>query len=115
MHLERMSIMFGEPVKQVLQKGSANYRKSLEGFANPVQSSEETAVSSKQFALGCLSITAVVAALVGLLVTLGSKLMSTLMPKMMATMMPKMMAAMEEADVQPPCAKIILDHLEDQA
>jgi hypothetical protein len=29
-------------------------------------------------------------------------------------MMPKMMAAMEEADVQPPCAEIILNYLEAQ-
>ena len=110
MNLERMSMMFGGTVKEVLQEGAANYARSFEGFASPAEPDGETAVSPKKVALGCLSITAVLGALIALLAAVASKVM----PKIMANMMPKMMAAMEESGVQPPCAKIIIDHLEDK-
>jgi hypothetical protein len=64
--------------------------------------------------LGCISLTAVIGALVGLVVVIAAKVIPIIMPKMMAKMMPKIMAAMEEADVQPPCAQIILSNLEAQ-
>jgi hypothetical protein len=65
--------------------------------------------------LGCLSLTAVTGAVVGLAALLLAKLMPVVMSKMMVTMMPRMTAAMEEAGVQPPCAKIVLEHMESES
>lgn len=42
------------------------------------------------------------------------RLMDRVMPRMMASMMPKMMQYFQEAQVEPPCARIIRDMLEQQ-
>ena len=114
MNLGRMSMMFGSTVKEVLREGAANYAKTLEDFAKPAETNDEIKVDGGRCCLGCISLTAVIGALVGLVVVIAAKVIPIIMPKMMAKMMPKMMAAMEEADVQPPCAQIILSNLEAQ-
>jgi hypothetical protein len=112
MNLGRMSKMFSSPVKEVLREGAANYAATLEGIATP-EADEAIEVDDGRCclgcSLGCVSLTAIAAALVGVM----AFIMTKLMPKIMATMMPKMMEMMEEAGVQPPCAQIILEHLEE--
>jgi hypothetical protein len=114
MNLGRMSMMFGGTVKEVLREGAANYSKTLEDFAKPAEANGEIKVDRGRCCLGCISLAAVIGALVGLVIVIAAKIIPIIMPKMMSKMMPKMMAAMEEADVQPPCAQIILSHLEAQ-
>lgn len=111
MNLEQMSMMFGGAVKEVLREGAENYRQALDGLATP-EPSEEIKVDGKSCLLGCAALTAVVALLIGVLIFILVKVMPEVMPKLMAKMMPKMMEMMEEADVQPPCARIILEKLE---
>lgn len=117
MNLGSMSAMFGGTVKDVLREGAANYGRTLAGIAAP-EPGEEIAVDGRRCCLGCVSLAAVGAALVGAIALIASKiipkLMPKMMPKMMAKMMPKMMETMEEAGVQPPCAQIILERLETQ-
>jgi uncharacterized protein (DUF302 family) len=110
MNLERMSLMFGGVVKEVLQQGGANYVQAMAEVATPVE--DQLKVDKKSCLVGCLSAAAVTAVLGGVVVTLLVKLFRWLMPKMMAKMMPEMMSAMEKAGVQPPCAQIVLEHLE---
>ncbi len=50
--------------------------------------------------------------LVGLLAIFAARIMPIVVPKMMARMMPKMMEYMEEAQVEPPCAKIMKEYFE---
>ena len=111
MNLGRMSMMFGGTVKEVLREGAGNYARTLEDFA---EAEQEIKVDGGRCALGCLALTAVVGALVGLVVVIAAKLIPIVMPKMMAMMMPRMMTAMEEAGVQPPCAQIILNRMDAQ-
>lgn len=73
---------------------------------------EQDSFLRRRVLLGCVSLTAVGAALAGLLVVIITKVMPKLMTKMMSKMMPRMMARMEEAGVQPPCAQIILEEME---
>jgi uncharacterized protein (DUF302 family) len=113
MNLERMSMMFGGTVKEVLREGAARYERALADIAKP-EPDEEIKVDSGRCCLGCASFAAVVAALAGVAVVIMIKVFSLIMPKMMAKMMPKMMAKMEEQGIQPPCAQIILEHLESQ-
>ena len=112
MNLERMSMMFGGTVKDVLREGAVNYDKTLDDFAQPEACSAEIKAQGGRCCLGCVSMAAILAALLGVLVWIGSKILPALMTKMMSRMMPKIMDKMEEADVKPPCAHIILDHLE---
>jgi uncharacterized protein (DUF302 family) len=114
MNLGGMSKVFGGAVKEVLSNGATNYAKSLADFAQPEEHPGEIQVDGGKCALGCLSVTAIIGGLVALVVWIGSKLIPVIMPKMMSTMMPKMMEAMDEAGIQPPCAQIILDSLEDK-
>ena len=114
MNLGRMSMMFGGTVKEVLREGAVKYAKTLEDFAKPAEANDEIKVDGGRCCLGCISLTAVIGALVGLVVVIAAKVIPIIMPKIMSKMMPKMMAAMEEADVQPPCAEIILSYLEAQ-
>ncbi len=115
MNLGRMSKMFGSPVKEVLHEGAVRYQRTLADVGRP-EPGEEIKVDGGRcclsVGLGCLSLTAISAALVGGLVYLATKLVPQIMPKIMAKMMPKMMEMMEEADVQPPCAQIILEKLQ---
>jgi uncharacterized protein (DUF302 family) len=113
MNLGRMSMMFGGTVKEVLREGAANYAKTLEDFTKPTEANGRVKDGGR-CCLGCISVTAIIGALVGLVVVIAAKFIPIIMPKMMAKMMPKMMTAMEEADVQPPCAQIILSYLETQ-
>jgi len=118
MNLERMSMMFGGTVKEVLRGGAANYRETVDDIAEP-EPCEEIEVDGGRcclgIGLGCVSLTAIVAALVGVMALIMVKVMPKIMPKMMAKMMPKMMEAMEEADIRPPCAQIILKKLETES
>ncbi len=111
MNLERMSMMFGGEVKEVLREGAANYARTLADIGK-LEPREEVEVDGGRCCLGCVSLAAIGAALAGLVAFVAVKLIPKLMPKMMAKMMPKMMAMMEEAGVQPPCAQIILERLE---
>ena len=115
MNLKRMSMMFGGEVKEVLQEGAERYTVALAEIGAP-EAKEETEVQVKpgQCLLGCLSLTAITAALLGIVIFIMSKVITQVMPKIMATMMPKMMEMMEKADVQPPCAQIILDRISGQ-
>jgi uncharacterized protein (DUF302 family) len=114
MSLERMSMVFGGTVKEVLQEGAKNYAKSLDNFAKPSDENIEIQVDGGRCCLGCISVTAIVGTLMAVLVLIASKLIPILMPKMMSKMMPKMMEMMDEAGVQPPCAQIIIEKLESQ-
>ncbi len=114
MNLDRLSMMFGGDVKEVLRESAVNYAETLENVAKPAETAGKIQVNKKSCCLGCISLTAIVVALVGLVVAIVAKVMPIIMPKMMAKMMPKMMAAMEQAGIQPPCAQIILEHLEAQ-
>lgn len=109
MNLERMSMMFGGEVKEVLQEGAKNYNAALADIGAP-KATEKTEI--EECLLGCVSLTAIVGALLGIIIYIIAKVIPQIMPKMMATMMPKMMEMMEKADVQPPCAQIILERLE---
>jgi uncharacterized protein (DUF302 family) len=111
MNLERMSMMFGGEVKEVLRQGAANYARTLVGIGK-LESREEIEVDGGRCCLGCVSLAAVGTALAGVVVFVAVKVIPKLMPKLMSKMMPKMMAMMEEADVQPPCAQIILEEME---
>jgi uncharacterized protein (DUF302 family) len=111
MNLERMSIMFGGEVKEVLRQGTANYARTMADIGE-LESGEEIEVDGGRCCLGCVSLAAVGTALAGVVVFIAVKVIPKLMPKLMSKMMPKMMAMMEEADVQPPCAQIILERLE---
>jgi uncharacterized protein (DUF302 family) len=113
MNLGQMSMAFGGVVKEVLKEGGANYEASLADIAKPKED-EEIKVDGGRCCLGCGVLAAVGAALLGVLVALVLKVMPSIMSKMMTTMMPKMMEKMEETGVQPPCAKIILEHMESQ-
>jgi hypothetical protein len=96
----------------VLRDGAANYAATLADIATP-EADKALEVDTKRCCLscglGCVSLTAIAAALVGIM----AFVMSKLIPKLMAKMMPKMMGMMEEAGVRPPCAQIILEHLEE--
>jgi uncharacterized protein (DUF302 family) len=110
MNLERMSMMMGGTAKQVFSQGATSYKNALAELEKTEPLAGETQVDKKACLLGCLgAIAAVVGLLAGMVV-----LMVNLMPKIMTVMMPKMMGAMEEAGVQPPCAQIILEHMEGQ-
>lgn len=113
MALDKMSMMFGGVVKEVLRESATNYQKALDEVAPPVET-DEVQVEGGRCCLGCLSLGAIVAALVGVGVFLMTKLIPKIMPKMIAKMMPKMMTMMDEAGVQPPCAQIILERMETQ-
>ena len=113
MNLGQMSMVFGGVVKEVLQEGAANYAASLADIAKPKED-EEIKVDGGRCCLGCGVFAAVGAALAAILVALMVRVMPLIMSKMMAAMMPKMMERMEEAGVQPPCAQIILEHLDTQ-
>jgi uncharacterized protein (DUF302 family) len=113
MNLDRMSMMFGGVIKEVLREGAVNYAQSLEDIATP-EAGEEIKVDQTRCCLGCLSLTAIAAAFVGVLVVIAAKVIPLIMPKMMAKMMPQMTAKMKKAGVQPPCAQIILEHLDTQ-
>jgi uncharacterized protein (DUF302 family) len=108
MNLERMSLMMGGMAKQVFGQGAVNYKNALAELEQTEPMDSEIEVNKKGCLLGCLSATAILGALVGGLIVL----MVKVMPKIMAVMMPKMMSAMEGAGVQPPCAQIILEHME---
>jgi uncharacterized protein (DUF302 family) len=114
MSLERMSMMFGGVVKEVLRDGAAMYERALDDIAAELEPCEEMEVDGERCCLACASLAAVAAALVGVAAALMVKVFSWLMPKMMAKMMPKMMEMMEKGGVQPPCAQIILERLEAQ-
>ena len=114
MNLERMSLMFASPVKEVLREGAANYAAAVGDIATP-EKGEEIEMDGGRCCLGCVALTAIGAALVGIIALVAIKMMPTIMSKMMAKMMPIMMERMEEAGVQPPCAQIILDRLDEQA
>jgi uncharacterized protein (DUF302 family) len=111
MDLERIGMMFGGTVKQVLRQGAQDYRRTLDDIAEP-EPSKEIEVDGKRCCLGCVSLAAVAAALAGVVTFVAVKIVPKVMPKLMAKMMPKMMTMMEEAGVQPPCARIILERLE---
>lgn len=114
MNLERMSMIFGGTVKEVLQDGATKYAQTLRSIANPTEEPTDVGLNRGRCCLGCISVTAILGLLAAGLVLLVVKVMPLIMPKMMARMMPKMRAAMREAGVQPPCAQIILEHLETQ-
>jgi uncharacterized protein (DUF302 family) len=114
MSLERMSMMFGGVVKEVLRDGAEKYERALDDIAAAPEPCEETQVDGGRCCLACASLAAGVVALVGVAAVLMVKVFSRLMPKMMAKMMPNMMEMMEKEGVQPPCAQIILERLEAQ-
>jgi uncharacterized protein (DUF302 family) len=117
MDLGRMSKVFGGSVQEVLHEGAVRYQRTLLEMARPEPGQEITVDGGRcclGAGLGCASLAAVAAALIGGMVYLATKLIPKIMPKMMAKMMPKMMEMMEEADVQPPCAKIILEEMNAQ-
>lgn len=111
MNLDRMGMMFGGTVKEVLRQGAEDYRSTLGDIAEP-EESEEIEVDGRRCCLGCVSLAAVAAALAGVLAFVAVKILPRVMPKLMAKMMPKMMSMMDETGVQPPCAQIILERLE---
>lgn len=107
MDLGRMSAMFGSPVKEVLRRGAANYAQTVADIGRP-EPSQDIQIDGRRVLLGCVSLTAIGAALAGALVVI----MVKVMPKLMSKMMPRIMARMEEAGVRPPCAQIILEEME---
>ena len=111
MNLGRMSTMFSGTAKEVLREGAARYEAALADVAE-LEPSDEIEVDGRRCCLGCVSLAAVGAALVGGLLFVAAKLIPKIMPKMMAKMMPRMMEMMEEANVEPPCAQIISERLE---
>lgn len=111
MNLERMSMISAGVVKEVLHQDATNYRQTVEEIATP-EPGERIEVDGGRCLLGCLSLTTIIAALTGLVVFLAVKILPKIMTKMMSLMMPKMMAMMEDANVQPPCAQIILERME---
>jgi len=113
MNLERMSMMFGDDVKNVLRESAVNYTNSMASFATPHNASD-VEIDKKKFLLGCVSLIAGILVLLGAVIAIMGKVFSVLMPKMMATMMPKMMESMEKAGVEPPCVDMIVNRLEDQ-
>jgi hypothetical protein len=110
MSLERMSMMMVGTAKQVFSQGATNYKNALAELEKTEPVADEVEVDKKACLLGCLGVLAAVVGLVAGMVVL----MVNLIPKIMTVMMPKMMGAMEEAGVQPPCAQIILEHIEGQ-
>ena len=72
MNLDRMSMMFGGVVKEVLREGAANYAQALANVATP-EAAEEIKVDRARCCLGCLSFTAIAAAFVGVLVAIAQR------------------------------------------
>jgi uncharacterized protein (DUF302 family) len=116
MNLKQMSAMFGGKVKEVLQEGAGNYSAALEEIgASKATDKTDLEVKPGKCLLGCLSLTAITTALLGIIIFVMAKIIPHLMAKMMAVMMPEMMDMMKKADVQPPCAQIILERMESQS
>jgi uncharacterized protein (DUF302 family) len=111
MNLGRMSMMYGGTIKAVLQEGAVNFEKTIQNVAEPTKvEATDCKKHGGRCCLGCASLAVLLGALVALIAAIFMKVMPIIMPKMMT----KMMGAMEEAGVQPPCAKIILEHLDSE-